>query len=152
MARYLLVAHQTAQSDELMAAAAELARDDPVAEFCLLVPATPVNSLLVWEEGETMEVARRHAAQARARLEQYGLRILDARPADPDPMAAIADELHDGQRFAAVVVSTLPAGLSRWLRMDVISRVRRNFPRHRVIHVTAARAPEPEPASVRELT
>lgn len=150
MARYLLVAHQTAQSDELIAAAAELARQDALAEFCLLVPATPVSNLLVWEEGETMEVARRHTAAARARLVEHGLRVVDARPADADPMAAIADELHDGQRFAAVVVSTLPAGMSRWLRMDVISRVRRNFPSHRVIHVTVHRATAMEPATVRE--
>lgn len=152
MARYLLVAHQTAQSDELIAAAAGLARDDPGAEFCLLVPATPVSSLLVWEEGETMELARRHAAAARDRLEQHGLRIVDARPADQDPMAAIADELHDGHVFAGIVVSTLPAGMSRWLRMDVISRVRRNFPRHRVIHVEVARTPLVEPTAPRELT
>jgi hypothetical protein len=152
MARYLLVAHQTAQSDELIAAAVGLAREDPLAEFSLIVPATPVTSLLVWEEGETTELARRHAAAARARLEQRGLRIVDARPADPDPMAAIEDELHDGHVFAGIVVSTLPAGMSRWLRMDVISRVRRNFPRHRVIHVEVAATPNVEPAASRELT
>jgi hypothetical protein len=152
MARYLLVAHQTAQSDELIAAAGDLARQDPSAEFVLLVPATPLVNLLVWEEGETMELARRHAASARGRLEQRGLRIVDARPADQDPMAAIADELHAGERFAAIVVSTLPAGMSRWLRMDVISRVRRNFPRHRVIHVAAAKALMVTPESARELT
>jgi hypothetical protein len=152
MARYLLVAHQTAQSDELIAAARQLAREDPRAEFSLLVPATPIASLLVWEEGETLELARRHAVEARARLEAHGLRIVEARPADQDPMAAIADELHDGQVFDAVVVSTLPAGMSRWLKMDVISRIRRNFPGHRVIHVEAERSPAVEPAGSRELT
>jgi hypothetical protein len=151
MAKYLLVAHQTAQSDGLIAAATSLAREDPAAEFRLLVPATPVSSLLLWEEGETMEVARRHAAAGRLRLEQAGLRILDALPADQDPMAAIEDELHDGQRFSAVVVSTLPPGVSRWLKMDVISRVRRNFPKLRVIHAVSE-APTPEPAPARELT
>ena len=44
MAKYLLVAHQTAQSDELIAAAAGLAREDPQADFRLLVPATPVGT------------------------------------------------------------------------------------------------------------
>ena len=66
--------------------------------------------------------------------------VVDARAADQDPLAAIADEMYDGRRFAAIVVSTLPAGLSRWLGMDVISRVRRNFPWHRVIHVVARKA------------
>jgi hypothetical protein len=152
MARYLLVAYQTARSDELLMAARDLARRDALAEFTLLVPATPVVSLLVWEEGETMEVARRHAAAGRARLEQHGLRVTDARPADQDPMAAIADEMDAGSTFAAIVVSTLPPGVSRWLRMDVISRVRRNFPRHRVIHVAVPAVPAVEPVPVRELT
>lgn len=152
MARYLLVAHQTAQSDELRAAAAGLARDDPAAEFVLIVPATPVVNLLVWERGETHDVAQRHADAARERLESDGLRIVDARPSDADPVAAIDDELHAGGRFAAIVVSTLPPGRSRWLRMDVISRVRRSCPRHRVIHVAVAKAPTDAPAPARELT
>jgi len=137
LARYLLVAHQTAACDELLEAARQLSREDSRAEFVLVVPATPVGSLLVWEEGETNEVARSHAAGGRARLESAGLRVIDARIGDQDPMAAIADELQAGRRYAAIVVSTLPAGLSRWLRMDVLSRLRRNFPGHRVLHVTA---------------
>jgi hypothetical protein len=152
MARYLLVAHQTAHSDELIAAAVHLAFEDPLAEFTLLVPATPVASLMIWEEGETMEVARRHARAGRTRLEEKGLRVVDARPADQDPMAAIEDELHAGARFSAIVVSTLPAGVSRWLRMDVISRVRRNFPAHRVVHVAVTSAPNAAQVSGRELT
>jgi len=140
MARYLLVAHQTAQSDELVATARDLARGDARAEFVLLVPATPVVNLLVWEEGETLDVARRRAADARDRLERHGLRVANAHTADQDPLAAIADEMFEAGTFAAIVVSTLPAGMSRWLRMDVISRVRRNFPRHRVIHVVARKA------------
>ncbi|HYW23503.1 MAG TPA: hypothetical protein VE953_05025 [Terriglobales bacterium] len=152
MARYLLVAHQTAQSAELRAAAAGLAQQDPAAEFVLIVPATPVVNLLVWERGETHDVALRHADAARERLEADGLRVVDARPADQDPVAAIEDELHAGGRFAAIVVSTLPAGRSRWLRMDVISRVRRSCPRHRVIHVAVAKAPAGVSAPARELT
>jgi hypothetical protein len=137
MARYLLVAHQTAECDELMEAAGDLAREDPAAEFVLLVPATPITNLLVWEEGETLEVARRRAASARDRLQARGLRVAEARTGDPDPLAAIADEMHGGHRYAGIVVSTLPAGLSRWLRMDLLSRLRRQFPRQRLVHVTA---------------
>jgi hypothetical protein len=142
MARYLLVAHQTAHSDELMQAAKELAHHDPYAEFVLLVPATPVSSLLVWEEGETIDVARRRAASARARMEEGGLRVVEARPGDQDPVAAIGDEMHAGRRYAAIIVSTLPAGISRWVRMDVVSRIRRNYPHQPVIHVVAGAAAE----------
>ena len=138
MAKYLLVAHQTAESEELLAAARELARRDTDAEFVLLVPATPVGNLLVWEEGATAEVAQRRAASARARLGDNGLRVTDARTGDPDPMAAIGDEMNAGRRYDVIVVSTLPAGISRWLRLDLLSRIRRNFPRERVIHVEAS--------------
>jgi hypothetical protein len=138
MARYLLVAHQTAESEELLAAAKELASGDPDARFVLLVPATPVGNLVVWEEGATNEVAKRRAEQARTRLESNGLQIEDARTGDQDPMAAIADEMQAGHRYDTIVISTLPAGMSKWLGMDVPSRVRRNFPQHRVIHVVGS--------------
>jgi hypothetical protein len=137
MARYLLIAHQTADCAELLDAAGSMADEDRQAEFVLLVPATPVCNLLVWEEGETNEVARQRAATARSRLEAHGLRVVDARIGDQDPMAAVEDEIHAGHRYAALIVSTLPAGLSRWLRMDLLSRLRRNCPGHRVVHVTA---------------
>jgi hypothetical protein len=42
-----------------------------------------------------------------------------------------------GQRYEAIVLSTLPQGLSRWLRRDVVSRVRREFPSIRVEHVVS---------------
>src|SRR5262245_28615058 len=113
MARYLLVAHQTAESEELLRGAASLAGEDPEAEFVLLIPATPVGNLLVWEEGETADIARRRAASARARLEGRGLRVVEARTGDQDPVAAIGDELQAGGRYAAIVISTLPAGVSR---------------------------------------
>jgi hypothetical protein len=102
------------------------------------VPATPLGSLLVWEEGETAEVARRRAESARARLEAVGLRVVDARTGDQDPVAAVGDELRDGGRYDAIVVSTLPAGMSRWLKLDVVSRLRRSLPGHRLLHVEAA--------------
>jgi hypothetical protein len=148
MATYLLVAHQTAQSDELLSAAQALRAEDGAAEFVMLVPATPQGNMLVWEEGETAEVARRHASAAKARLEEGGLRVLAAQIGDQDPMHAIGDELREGgRRYAAIVLSTLPPGVSRWLGMDVISRVRRRYPRHRVLHVVSAAPTAPPPAS-----
>jgi hypothetical protein len=138
MARYLLVAHQTALSDELLSSARSLAGEDPEAAFVILVPATPVGTLLVWEEGATADVAARRGAAARAWLQEHGLQVADVRTGDQDPVAAIGDEMHAGHQYAAIVISTLPAGISRWVRMDVLSRVRRNYPGQRVIHIAAA--------------
>lgn len=138
MATYLLVAYQTAQSSQLLAAAQELWRDDPApAEFVLLVPATPASDLVVGEEGESAEIARRRAASARGWLEDAGVRMLDAKVGDPDPVQAVTDELSGGRGYAAIVISTLPQGVSQWLRRDVVSQVRRRFPSMRVEHVVS---------------
>jgi hypothetical protein len=139
VARYLLVAHQTAESPDLVKAARKLAREDSQAEFVVLVPATPVINLLVWEEGETREIAERTARRARARLQAEGLRIKRAEIGDGNPLMAIADELREGhERYAQIVISTLPAGVSRWLHLDLPSRARRQFPQHRIVHVTSS--------------
>jgi hypothetical protein len=138
MANYLLVAHQTAESQELLQAAKELYSEDPEARFVMLVPATPIGHMLVWEEGETAEVARRAAEAARARLTGQGLEVVDAVIGDADPIHAIGDEIRARKRrYDGIVLSTLPRGVSRWLGMDVVSRVRRHYPAMRVVHVVS---------------
>jgi hypothetical protein len=137
MAKYLLVAHQTAQSPQLLAAAQELSREDSGAMFVLLVPATPIGDLVVSQEGEMSEVATRRAESARTWLQDAGVQMIDAKIGDPDPLQAIGNELQSGQRYEAIVLSTLPQGMSRWLRMDVVSRARRQFPSIRVEHVVS---------------
>lgn len=136
MAKYLLVAHQTADSPELVERVREIVATDPVAEFVLLVPATPPGHLLVWEEGETREIAGRRADAAAARLKETGARLTAARVGDGSPFAAIADELGQSPDYDAIVISTLPPGVSRWLGMDLPARVAREFS-IKVIHVEA---------------
>ncbi|MDP9238020.1 MAG: dienelactone hydrolase family protein [Chloroflexota bacterium] len=65
MARYLVVAHQTATSQALVEAVRSHALDEPDAEFVLLVPATHVEHLLTWTEEESHEIARRDGDAAR---------------------------------------------------------------------------------------
>lgn len=137
MTRHLIVAHQTAESDELRDAALELARREPDAEFTLLVPATPVNHLLVWDEGETAVIAQRRAESASSRLRADGVNVVDARVGDPDPFGAVADELLRQPGYTTLLVGTLPARLSHWLRIDLISRLRRHADGREIIHVVA---------------
>jgi hypothetical protein len=144
MAKYLLVAHQTAQAPELLEAAKNLAAADAQAEFSLLVPATPVGNLLVWEEGETMDVARSTARSGADSLKRHGINIVGVKVGDADPVLAIEDALRD-QPFETIVLSTLPIGISRWLKMDVVSRLRRQHPALRVLHVIAEPTPKPKP-------
>jgi len=137
MGKYLLVAHQTAEGQELLDAAKGLAARDSRARFTLLVPATPAGDLLTWDEGETKDIARARAQSAAAWLQGNGINVVGATTGDADPVAAIDDEFLAGRRYSAIVILTLPPGISRWIKMDVVSRLRRKRPRTRVVHVVA---------------
>jgi hypothetical protein len=119
MGTYLIVAHQTVDSPQLLEQVQRLAAQDEAAEFVVLVPATPVVHLMHWEPGETEAVARARAARGRERLEAAGIRVADARVGDPSPVTAVGDALRRGERFDAVVLSTFPQGISRWLGLDM---------------------------------
>jgi hypothetical protein len=138
MARYLLVAHQTAESEELRAEVTALVQEDRQAQFVLLVPATPVGLLpAVGGEGRTaVQVARWRGARARALLEEVGARVTAVRIGSYDPLVAVEEELRAGD-YGVVVISTLPRGLSRWMRLDLPRKVARRFPSVKMVHVTA---------------
>ena len=56
-----------------------------------------------------------------------------------DPYMAIEQELAN-EKYEAIVLSTLPPGVSRWLRMDLPSRVARRYPEIRLVHVVSRSA------------
>jgi hypothetical protein len=124
MPNYLVVAHQTADSDELIAAVRELVDREPDAEFWLVVPATPVEHLFIWTEGEARKVAEERAHVARSAIDAIGAHVVDAVVGDADPVLAVKDFMLT-QAFDAIVIATLPPGISRWIRMDVIHRLQR---------------------------
>ena len=147
MAAYVVVAHQTALSDELLAMVRQLAGEDPAADFVVLVPATPASHMMLEDERETYRVARRRAAEAQSWLQQRGIHVAEAHVGDADPVQALDDLLRDGRLACeAIVLSTLPPGISRWLKLDVVSRTRRHFPEMRVVHVISAPAAIPAAA------
>ncbi|MGH9052670.1 MAG: hypothetical protein ACRDWX_06625 [Acidimicrobiia bacterium] len=126
MVRYLVVAHETADSPGLQQAVGQIARDDPDASFTLLVPATPVEHLAAWTEGESKSVARKAGEHARALFEADGARVEDVLVGDRNPVYAVEDAFnHDS--WDHVLISTLPARMSRWLRKDVVNRLTRDL-------------------------
>ena len=128
MAYYLVVAHQTAASPELIAKLQEMLAADPEAKFVLLVPATPANHLLVWVEGEAQQIAQRRATESAAVLTAAGLPVVDALVGASDPLQAItAEHERKGRAYEQIVISTLPMGLSRWLRRNLPDQVRRKL-------------------------
>jgi hypothetical protein len=137
MATYMLVANQTIESEELRDAALKVQASDHAAEFTLIVPATRVVRGLVWDETETKAVARARLDSGMRFLDKAGVRVRGGRIGDEDPVLAVEDELRR-DRYSGIVISTLPPGASRWLKLDVISRIRRRLPPERVvIHVVS---------------
>lgn len=124
MAKHLLIAHQTASSAALRRHVVALAREDPDAEFVLVIPATPVNHLMNWTEGEAVKAATDAGERARAAFEADGVALTDVRVGDGNPVYAIQDAFI-GEDFDDVIISTHPRGVSRWLRMDLVAKASR---------------------------
>jgi hypothetical protein len=132
MAHYLVVAHQTATSPDLLDRAKRIASEDREAAFTLLIPATHPTNLLhwsaeshfVWVDDKTYGIAEQRAREARQRFEREGLRVERTTIGDASPVLAIEDELrHDPEHYDTIVLSTLPAGRSRWLLSGIGSQV-----------------------------
>lgn len=137
MPSYLVVANRTLGGPELLDAIRQRMGRGP-ATFWVLVPATPsthllndVNALsgafpldprLLVDPGEGADEA------SRLRTEVEHLRAIGATAAgavgDADPLRAI-DAVLAERTFDEIILSTLPAGLSRWLTLDLPRRVRR---------------------------
>lgn len=132
MRRYLVVANQTLAGEVLASKIRELARQGPCA-LHVVVPATPPQDH-AWTEGEARATAERRLDAALSRFGDLGLEAT-GEVGDASPMLAIEDALRDHGPFDAVVLSTLPPGVSRWLKLDLPHRVEAVFglPVHHVI-------------------
>ena len=135
MSRYLVVTHQTALSPDLQRRVRALVAQDPVAEFTVLVPEVP-GAPVTWE-GETVDAAKQRGEAAKAVLEEAaGARVVRTVVGAPDPVQAIADELAAQPGYDTLVICTLPPGISRWLKLDLVHRAERRFGLP-VVHVVA---------------
>ncbi len=118
---YLVVANQTLASPTLATAVSErIARGD--ARFHVVVPATPPNGRLTWDEDEAVSAATRRLDEVLGRLRGLGSEAT-GEIGSPDPVAAVLDTLRSAA-FDEVILSTLPPGISRWLGQDVPTRLR----------------------------
>lgn len=135
MRRYLVVAHRTLGGAHLLDHLLALREDGPC-RFHLLVPeAHPMGS---WSDGEVRAAAQRRLREGLDRLHESGI-VADGEVGDANPVYAIGVVLRrEGtDSFSGIVLSTLPAGPSRWLKLDVPARVRREFWQLPVTHLVA---------------
>jgi len=144
--RYLVVANKTLGGDELAEAIRQRLAEGPC-EFYVLVPATSsVGGLESFGPGlgglpslpgtdeKAFPAARRRLDAEVDRIRTAGAAV-DGEVGNADPLRAISDLLGRRQ-FDEIILSTLPPGLSRWLRWDLPARVQRKF-RLPVTHVHA---------------
>ena len=122
MRRYLVVANQTLGGEHLEAKVRECLAAGP-SSFYVLVPATPPQDHLTWVEGEARALAQERLDRALARFRALGAEV-DGEVGDSRPVAAIDDALRE-REFDEIILSTLHAGASRWLKMDLPHRVER---------------------------
>jgi hypothetical protein len=140
MANVLVVANRTAESPELLEALKQRAAQGDVV-FSLLVPATPHGVAWAADMHSGGSEAEQHMEAAVERMRAEGLQVTAGKVGDPDPVAAVQDEVNF-TKYDEVVVSTLPGGISKWLKLDLPHRVERStgLP---VTHVTASEVKVP---------
>ena len=121
--RVLHVANRTACDAPLLDAVRRRASSGEVG-FHLVVPATPRGlHRVVDPEVAGAESAQRALVDALPLLGAAAGRVVTGQVGDANPLAAIENAIHLGG-FDEVILSTLPWRLSRWLRIDLPSKVR----------------------------
>ena len=120
--RVLVVAHKTAATPGLIEAVRERAKRGP-ASFTLLVPGTAHGlHRVVDPEDQEQDESRQVLDQALPLLSEAAGSTVEGLVGDPAPLTAIEDaiNLHG---FDEVIISTLPVRISRWLKLDLPSKV-----------------------------
>lgn len=144
MGRYLIIANQTLGGKALEEKVRLRIESREGKSFYVVVPrlepehevGLPINVDPMFRSPEQIEKTSDAVEQARVRSE-HRLRAMISRITQlggeaegqlgvPDPYQAAKSVIErDQEQFSEVIVSTLPAGISRWVKMDLASRLRR---------------------------
>ena len=139
-ANVLVVAHQTAATPALLEAVRLRAQRGP-ARFHLVVPrqAHGMHKYVDPQdagEDEATEVLR----SALPKLTEAAGSAVTGSIGDAEPLSAIQDAVNLGS-YDEIIISTLPPRISRWLRLDLVSKTRAlGLP---VTHVEGTSATQP---------
>jgi hypothetical protein len=122
-AHVLVVAHQTAATPGLLDAVRERARRSP-ATFHLVVPQQARGMHKVVDPEDTgVDEAQRVLDAALPKLSEAAGGKVTGSIGDAEPLMAIQDAVNLGD-FQEIIVSTLPLGISRWVKLDLVSKAR----------------------------
>jgi hypothetical protein len=117
------VANQTLASPTLAAAVAQRVNAGET-RFHVVVPRTPIQHGLTWDEDEAESAAQQRLDQVLDRLRSMGVPAT-GEVGSKDPVDAVHDALRT-HVADEIILSTLPMGVSRWLGQDVPSKLRRS--------------------------
>jgi len=122
-ASILVVAHQTAATEPLLEAVRERAARSP-ARFHLVVPRQPHGMHKVVDPIEAgTEEAQLVLNDALPKLSEAAGHEVTGSIGDPEPLMAIHDAINLGH-YDEIIISTLPLGISRWLKLDLVSKAK----------------------------
>lgn len=127
MRHCLVVAHQTLDSPLLAEAMLEEVSRE-ACTFHLVVPLLNRGEGMTWTDAEVRASARERLDHALSRFTAQGFAVIGEIGASSSPVDSVNDViLRHGQDFYdLVIVSTLPHTISRWLRIDVTTRIERS--------------------------
>jgi hypothetical protein len=122
-AHVLVVAHQTAATPGLLDAVRERAARSP-ASFHLVVPQRAHGMHKVVDpEDAGVDEAQRVLEVALPKLSEAAGQEVTGSVGDAEPLCAIQDAVNLGE-YDEIIISTLPLGISRWLKLDLVSKAR----------------------------
>ena len=133
MRRYLVVGHRTLGGAHLLEHLHELRAADPYCRFHVLVPE---HLGVGWADHEIRAEAQVRLDEMLDRLASMGMGAT-GEVGVSDPLRAVAHVIgrYGTQEFTAIVLSTLPKGLSQW--WDVPAAVSEAFPDLALTHLVA---------------
>ena len=122
-AHVLVVAHQTAATPGLLDAVRERAKRSP-ASFHLVVPRQShgIHKVVDPQDASSAE-AQLVLDAALPKLSSVAGQEVTGSLGDSEPLMAIQDAINLG-RYDEIIISTLPLGISRWLKLDLVSKAR----------------------------
>ena len=122
MRQYLIVANLTLGGEALWQEVRDRMEQGPC-RFHVLAPATHDPKAGTWTDEEATAAARARVEQALRQLQELGAEA-DGEVGDIRSLDSTLDALraHD---YDEIILSTLPPTMSRWLNMDLPTRLRR---------------------------
>ena len=120
--RILVVANRTAATEPLLSEIRRRAAIGP-ADFHLVMPASPHGlHRVVDPEDNGRDEATARLEQALPLLSEAAGSEVTGEVGSHDPLGAVADAVNDGH-YDEIIISTLPRRVSRWLKLDLPSKI-----------------------------